>query len=92
MSTTLIPPDRYAVQPHGRPDLICRTLAETAAVLRLLALPSTVEVVTGHRRRSLTDRELCELRRCVRVLRLRSEEQAGVGHAVGVPAAPAPTA
>ena len=73
MSTTLVPPTYYVVKPRGLPAHVYDTLADVAAAIRVLAgSPATVSVLTGSRRRSLTDAELLDLRRHVRSLRLRA--------------------
>jgi len=73
MSTTLVPPSRYLVEPHGRPARLYNTLPEVAAAIYLLApRPATVSAVTGSRRRSLTDAELHDLGQAVRSLRLHT--------------------
>jgi hypothetical protein len=62
MSTALEPPSYYRVTPEGESAREFRTVAEMAApVARLSRRPVTVSVVTGYRRRSLTQPELLEL-------------------------------
>lgn len=62
MTTTLVPPSYYVVKPNGQPPRHYRTVADAAAAIVLIApTPTTVEVLTGSRRRSLTDTELREL-------------------------------
>ena len=71
MSTTLLPPSDYVVRPRGQAARRYETLAQAAAeIARLLPAPASVSVITGRRRRSLTDRELRELARHVRIQRL----------------------
>ena len=73
MSTTLVPPSSYVVDPRGRPARLYNTLSEVAAAIYLLApTPATVSAVTGSRHRSLTDAELRDLGRDVRALRLHT--------------------
>jgi hypothetical protein len=76
MSTTILPPIYYVVTPRGQPSRRYRTLADTAAALRMLArTPFTISALTGTRTRSLTDWELRELGRCIRALRLRASRR-----------------
>jgi hypothetical protein len=71
MSTTLVPPSYYVVKPKGQPARRYRTVADAAAaIVQLAPTLATVGVVTGSRRRSLTDAELRELGRRVRTCRL----------------------
>ncbi|MGO9495227.1 MAG: hypothetical protein ACLQA5_00700 [Solirubrobacteraceae bacterium] len=73
MSTTLVPPSYYLVDPRGRPARLSNTLPEVAAAIYPLArTPATVSAVTASRRRSLTDAELCDLGRAVRARRLQA--------------------
>jgi hypothetical protein len=63
MTTTLVPPSYYRVTPEGESTREFRTVADMAApVARLSRRPVTVSVVTGWRRRSLTQPELLGLR------------------------------
>jgi hypothetical protein len=69
VSTTLVPPTYYLVRPRGRPSRVYDTLSDVAAVIRLPAgTPATVNVLTGSRRRSLTDAELLDLGQHLTVL------------------------
>jgi hypothetical protein len=73
MSTTLVPPSYYLVKPRGRPARLYNTLTEVAAAIYPLErTPATVSAVTGSRHRSLTNRELRDLGRDVRALRLHT--------------------
>ena len=81
MSTTLVPPSYYIVKPRGRIGCRYRTLAAAAAaIFRLAPLPATVVVVTGGRRRGLTDAELVELGRNVRTCRLSASRRSDSGN------------
>ena len=77
MSTTLVPPSFYVVTPEGESAREYRTVSETAAAMvQLGRTPVSVDVVTGCRRRSLTEGELRELGsriRAVRICAARSE-------------------
>lgn len=79
VSTTLVPPSYYMVQPRdGRPQLH-RTIANAATALSLYHSASTsaeVYAVTGMRQRSLTESELRELGRQVRAWRLVAAREA----------------
>jgi 1-acyl-sn-glycerol-3-phosphate acyltransferase len=54
VSTTLVPPSYYLVDPRGRPARLCNTLTEVAAAIHPLArTPATVSAVTGFVRLAL---------------------------------------
>jgi uroporphyrinogen-III synthase len=75
VSTTLVPPSYYEVRAHGRLAHLYPTIGEAAAaVLQLAPTVTAVDVVTGSRRRSLSDRELRELGRHVRARRLVAQQ------------------
>jgi hypothetical protein len=79
VSTTLVPPVYYVVQPRDGRAQLHRTIANAAAALSLYHSASRsaeVFAVTGTRRRSLTQLELRELGRYVRAWRLVAERQA----------------
>jgi hypothetical protein len=76
VSTTLVPPSFYAVRSHGRPLHLYRSVGDAAAaVVELAPTAATVYVVIGGQGRSLSDRELGELGRCIRARRLASERR-----------------
>ncbi len=78
VSTTLVPPSHYLVQPRDGRVQVHRTIANAAAALSLYhtaAKPAEVFAVTGIRRRSLTESELRELGREVRAWRLLGRRQ-----------------
>lgn len=73
MSTTLVPPSCYVVDPRGGPARPYNTLREVAAAIYPLApTPATLSAMTGSRPRSLTDAELRDLRRDIRALRIHT--------------------
>jgi hypothetical protein len=79
VSTTLVPPSYYMVQPCGGRAQLHRTIANAATALSLYHSASTaadVYAVTGTRQRSLTESELRELGRQVRAWRLVSSHKA----------------
>lgn len=79
MSTTLIPPSYYVVEPRGHAAGVYHTLTEVAAAIHLLApTPATISALTGTRRRSLTDAELHDLGQDVRSLRLHTRNASSV--------------
>ena len=79
MSTTLIPPSYYVVEPRGHAAGVYHTLTEVAAAIYLLApTPATISALTGTRRRSLTDAELHDLGQDVRSLRLHTRNASSV--------------
>ncbi len=66
-----MPPSFYAVRQRGRPAYIFETVREAAAALFDLAPAATVVyAVTGSHRRSLSDRELLEVRRHIKARRV----------------------
>jgi hypothetical protein len=74
VSTTLVPPSYYLVDPRGRPARLYNTLSEVAVAIYLLTpTPATVSALTGSRRRSLTDAELHDLGRNLRAVRLHAD-------------------
>ena len=76
VSTALVPPNFYAVRSHRRPPHLYRRVGDAAAAVAELApTAATVYVVTGGQGRSLSDRELGELGRCIRARRLASERR-----------------
>ncbi len=79
VSTTLVPPSYYMVQPCGGRPQLHRTIANAATALSLYHSASTaaeVYAVTGTRQRSLTESELRELGRQVRAWRLIGSREA----------------
>ena len=79
MSTTLIPPSYYVVEPRGNAARLYHTLTEVAAAIYLLApTPATISALTGTRRRSPTDAELHDLGQDVRSLRLHTRNASSV--------------
>jgi hypothetical protein len=71
MSTTLMPPTYYVVRPQGLPAYIYQTVREAAAALHELAPTATaVYVMTGRKRRSLSEHELRQVGRHLRARRL----------------------
>jgi hypothetical protein len=79
VSTTLVPPIYYMVQPCGGRAQFHSTLANAATALSLYHSASKsaeVYAVTGTRRRSLTEPELRELGRQVRAWRLVAKRPA----------------
>jgi hypothetical protein len=66
----LVPPSYYELRLKGQPARIYRTIAETAwAFVELAPKGATLAVVTGQRRRGLSDRELMDLLAQVRTRR-----------------------
>lgn len=62
MSTTLVPPSFYEVSSQVRSARLYRTMAAAAvAVARCAPEHATVFVVTGNRRRKVSEREAQEL-------------------------------
>ena len=79
VSTTLIPPSYYVVEPRGHAARVYNTLTDVAAAIYLLApTPATISALTGTRRRSLTDAELHDLGQDVRSLRLHTRNPSSV--------------
>ena len=71
MSTTLMPPTYYVVRPQGLPAYIYGTVREAAGALHELApRAAAVYVVTGRKRRSLSEHELRLVGRHLRARRL----------------------
>jgi hypothetical protein len=77
MSTTLMPPTYYVVRPQGLPAYVYETVREAAGALHALA-PTAAEVyvMTGRKRRSLSDHELRQMGRHVRARRLAANPSA----------------
>jgi hypothetical protein len=66
-----MPPSYYVVQPRDQTARVYVTVAQAATAIAWLAsTPATISGLTGNRIRSLTDTELRELRKRVRVHRL----------------------
>ena len=79
MSTTVIRPTYYVVEPRGHAARRYHTLTEVAAAIYLLApTPATISAFTGTRRRSLTDAEQHDLGQDVRSLRLHTRNASSV--------------
>jgi hypothetical protein len=88
VSTTLMPPSFYAVRRQGCPPYIFETVREAArALLDLAPAAATVDVVVGSHRRSLSDRELLEVRRHIRAR--RAALAAAIAVSVAPPMSPA---
>jgi hypothetical protein len=76
MGTTLVPPSYYVVKPRGWPERRYRTVVDAAAaIVTLVPIPVIVSASTAGGRRSLTETELRELGRNVRVWRLRASRR-----------------
>jgi len=91
MSTTLVPPSYYIVERRGQPARTCNTLAEAARAICVLApRPATVSVLTGRRRRRLTDAELHDVVQVVRSLRLHTSNKRSAIAVAGVHKPPVP--
>jgi hypothetical protein len=78
MSTTLMPPTYYVVRPQGLPAYIYETVREAAGALHELApTAAAVYVMTGRKRRSLSEHELRLVGRHLRARRLATTTSGG---------------